>query len=261
MHGTLLHPAAVMLVCAAVVVGLGCFAGWTYLSATPLPGTVPGCASDPVKSARFRDQFSSVDEWRESIADYYFQRHCPTLPSDVVCHNASGSCDEASKTFGCIDATRVPYADRCDGIADCPDGGSDELLCDLDPAPMSFSPTTSASRRSESARRTFEELMTCTGCACSIGGLVEVSSNNPWYDMALATRQVPELILAFPPGGGCDSHATVTVLVQLYKKTGFCRKAVCCVRQAQCVRCKFDNVTAIPGKCRVFVKNVTAGAM
>jgi hypothetical protein len=201
----------------------------------------------PETLARLRDEYGSLEGYLDHVAAYY-AHPLERSASTVACHNATGACDSAGVNYLCLSGQWIGAAHRCDGIDDCGDGGSDELWCEQPPLWVSTN------------QRAMQALTqsTCNGCACPIGEPSTVTRGNPYFESSEHAKSSPEFHNEYPPGKKCHQEHTSAIMVQLYKKTGFCRKAVCCARLIACVACSLSNVTAHPGKCWEKVLNASA---
>ena len=124
----------------------------------------------------------------------------------IPCHNSTGACHHNGK-YECADGSAVPWAKRCDGVEDCPEGG-DEFSC----------PT-----------HGFKEQASC-GPTCNCGvSVTDVVSTSPYYQMSLYAPQWDggtrgNLMTGTPVRGmwGCNTVALKTSAVRMmwYKKGG-----------------------------------------
>lgn len=235
------------VVCFVAVIGIVASVS-TNSRVRPWWWNAPGAAA---KQLRFHSQFTGFPDFWEHAMTY----SVPPVAAPSSCHNATGAC--RSTTYLCLDGTQVSAADRCDGIEDCKDG-TDELLCH---APATHHSTLDFnSVLYNTSRRLASELFataTCNGCACPVGADAEVANTSPYFETALAAKMTPEFSDVAPKGVRCDEGKTSTIMIRMYKKSGYCRKAICCVRQVSCVRCNATDVTPMPGKCRLKIDPTT----
>ena len=159
---------------------------------------------------------------------YWYTRHGIHHPS-APCHNASGTC-MPNGTFICLNLQVVDAKKRCDGVIDC-DDTTDEYLCELPPYPRS--------NHSKEDRHFSEQfsMSRCIGCECLHGAPVPVYPTHPWYKEGLTAGPTGVLSSFTPKGLGCNPALTSDFELQLYRKTGYCKMAVCCARQSLCDSC------------------------
>lgn len=173
------------------------------------------------------------------------------ITASPICHNASGSCRHDG-TFLCMSGNQsVTHAQRCDGNTDC-DDTTDEFLCDLPADPIFHDHALFLKHEQALARKhnvpkftNAHEFYaqafagsTCIGCNCLHGGPLDIIRGNPWFDFAIKSRPSANLADNFVPHTlGCNGDHTDFVKLQLFRKTGYCKHAVCCSEQIECSSC------------------------
>ncbi|CUE80174.1 low density lipoprotein receptor family protein, putative [Bodo saltans] len=154
-----------------------------------------------------------------------------------VCHNSTGTC--LKEGFHCANKEVVPFAKRCDGVEDCLDG-TDEYLCHVDGSmPLH--------ERPQLERHAMEQ-GSCAWCSCA-ASVINIVENDAWW---AAAKAAPTDTIGLMTGTGayagqpCATKCVRTILLAFYRKTNYCRGALCCIRQRECVQC-FDP--AVVGAC------------
>lgn len=152
----------------------------------------------------------------------------------VVCHNSTGTC--LKEGFHCANKEVVPYGKRCDGVDDCMDG-TDEYLCNVDGSmPLH--------ERTPEERHAVTQGSSCAWCSC-LASVINIVENDPWWE---AAKAAPTDTIGLMTGTGayaglpCNSRCIRRISIAFYRKSNYCRGALCCIRQRECVQCLDPNV-------------------
>lgn len=155
--------------------------------------------------------------------------HTSTAAAIVACHNATGTC--LKEGFHCANKEVVPFEKRCNGVDDCLDG-TDEYLCNVDGSmPLH--------ERPEHERHAIEQGSSCAWCSCGVS-VINIVENDAWW---AAAKSAPTDTVGLMTGSGayagqpCATKCVRRIKLAFYKKTNYCRGALCCIRQRECVEC------------------------